>query len=874
MGRSVMSRSMAVSTVLLTALASVACVQQTSTRPELPPGAVSSADKLLVVDCLLPGQVRKLGSQMTYLTARRPVQTTVQDCEIRGGEYVAYDRATYAAALRIWLPLAEQGDADAQNRLGEIYERGLGAGPDYSQAAAWYRRAAEQGLEKAQINLGFMYEKGRGVPRDPALALEWYRKASKLPDAVMIDRADLEQQQAELAKLREELSGSRDELERARRDWQQQRERLELERQRLRQEMQRQRTSGTEVDPATRQRLEAARQALQRQGMELARRQERIQSLESTSRQQRERLLLMEAEGESLREQLALVRGELQRSAEQLARYQAEAGEKARLLAQTQARLAALGPASDPQAQERIAALQTELARREQALEAQQLQVAQLERKASEMDRRVNEAVATDRASREQDARMLAQTRDQLAQARAQAAEQSAALAQAQAALAAQQARQQEADREIADLRAQLQTQSAALAEHQTLVADLRAESEQWQEKLKQLETEQATASAAGQVARAGADSLPTSAPVIELIEPPLLTTRSTELTVPVKAGLNRRTLVGRVVAPAGLFALTVNGMKASLDPQGLFESNIELTGAVTPVNLVAVDKQGRRSKLVFDLVRSAAEGSQQIEARRSNPLEGIEIGNYHALVIGNTEYAHLPDLDTAGNDAEEVARVLRERFGYKVTLLRNATRYETLSAFNKLRKELTETDNLLVYYAGHGELDRVNLRGHWLPVDAEPHSSANWISNVSITDILNAMSVRHVLMVADSCYSGALTRSALAQLDSGQTAETRAHWLKTLTKMRSRTALTSGGLAPVLDGGGGNHSVFARAFLSVLRDLDDVAEGQRVYRAVSARVAFEANRYQVEQVPEYAPIKFSGHESGDYLFIPKELRS
>jgi hypothetical protein len=60
--------------------------------PDQPPSPSSSdvpnrAEALLVVDCLLPGQVRKLG-RMTFLTARRPMKTSAQDCEIRGGEYV------------------------------------------------------------------------------------------------------------------------------------------------------------------------------------------------------------------------------------------------------------------------------------------------------------------------------------------------------------------------------------------------------------------------------------------------------------------------------------------------------------------------------------------------------------------------------------------------------------------------------------------------------------------------------------------------------------------------------------------------------------------------------------------------------------------
>ena len=76
--------------------------------------------ELMPVDCLLPGTVRKLGGRMTYVTQRRAVKTSGVDCEIRGGEYVLYDRASYQSALAIWQPLAESGDARAQNFVGEI----------------------------------------------------------------------------------------------------------------------------------------------------------------------------------------------------------------------------------------------------------------------------------------------------------------------------------------------------------------------------------------------------------------------------------------------------------------------------------------------------------------------------------------------------------------------------------------------------------------------------------------------------------------------------------------------------------------------------------------------------------------------------------
>ena len=81
------------------------------------------ADRLLTVDCLLPGQVRQLGTSMTYLTPRRPVRTSAADCEVRGGEYVAYDRANYSTALKVWQPTADQGDKEAQTNVGEIFWR-------------------------------------------------------------------------------------------------------------------------------------------------------------------------------------------------------------------------------------------------------------------------------------------------------------------------------------------------------------------------------------------------------------------------------------------------------------------------------------------------------------------------------------------------------------------------------------------------------------------------------------------------------------------------------------------------------------------------------------------------------------------------------
>jgi TPR repeat protein len=99
----------------------------------------------------------------------------------------AYDGGDYATALRLMRPLAEQGNADAQNHLGQMYRQGQGVPQDYAAAMKWYRKAAEQGYIPGQINLANMYEWDQGV-QDRAAAASWYRKAAEQGDA----RAQLE----------------------------------------------------------------------------------------------------------------------------------------------------------------------------------------------------------------------------------------------------------------------------------------------------------------------------------------------------------------------------------------------------------------------------------------------------------------------------------------------------------------------------------------------------------------------------------------------------------------------------------------------------------------------------------------------------------
>jgi len=563
--RVVLAMALAALTLGLAASGSApAGAQGEQPRPKSEAGvAAAKADELLVVDCLLPGQIRRLGRQTQFLTARRPLKTSARDCQIRGGEYVEIDRANYASALKVWLALAAEGDPAAQTYVGEIYEKGLGVPPDYAEAAQWYRRAADAGFARAAVNLGSLFEQGRGVAKDPKQAVQWYRRAAGLKEVAF------------------------------------------------------------EVEPPT-------------------------------SRP-------------------------------------------------------AAAPAARP---------------------------------------------------------------------------------------------------------------------------------------------------------------LEGPPPVIHLLEPVLAPARGSTLsTVTVQASADRLLVLGRVAAPRGVKTLTVNGRPETVDSESLFTAQIVLTRSEEKIEIVATDHEARAARLEFMVLRQAPV-SAAAPARPAPTGPRPNFGAYHALVIGNDDYRSVPRLATAVNDSREVARILRDQYGFKVTALSNASRYDVLSALNDLRQRLTDKDNVLIYYSGRGVLEAGGERGHWLPVDAEAANPASWISNLAVSDILNTMNVRQALVVADSCYSSRFSRASLGQVETGLGGPERSRLLYAMAQKRSRMVMISGALQPLVEPTGASHSVFARSFIEVLRANADVLPGQEVFRLLRTRTASGTPRLDAASLPDYAPIRYAGHEAGDFIFV------
>ena len=736
-------------------------------------------DKLFVVDCLLPGQIRRLGSQVTYVTARRPIKTTAGECEFRGGEYVAYDRASTDSALKVWLSQAQQGDADAQVAVGEIYQKGLGGMADHALAAQWYQKAAEQGNPRAEINLGYLYEKGLGVKQDKTAAINWYRKASGLEKSDLqfttVGDADY---QKKLEELRLESKAYKEEAENLR-------EQLTHTKQQLAQQKQ------TSLN--TEKQLARTRDKLTKEKGKSTRNQQLIQSLQQE----------MDAKQSSLINQK-----------QQVSKLETQLNNELKQINQSEATGSTSIDSGKPSHSAQMNAYEDELKSLRE----------QLEKTRRELARQKQESSTTEK--------QLSLTRSKLSQ---------------------ESGKSSRNEQLIKSLQEEVETKTSRLTNQQQKINAL---DNQLKDELKK----------ANLKTQAG--------PVIKVIQPDLTQARG-EPSFRLRSITKTQDIIGKITASSGLKSLKINQKDTQIDNDGNFKSAITIDNPSTAVTIIAIDKQNQRSIVNFNLLApTPAEAPPQTATEapeiETNAVPTASFGNFYALIIGNNDYAYLPNLKTSVNDAKAVSEVLKTRYGYHTTLLINANRHQMMTAFNELRKTLTEKDNLLVYYAGHGDIDKSNQNAYWLPIDAETNNTANWLSNDNITEYLNVISAKHILVIADSCYSGAMSQNSIVRLPKEMPEDKREKWLNFMMNRKARTVMTSGGVQPVLDSGSGNHSIFASALLRALKANKGLMVDYELYRVTAKQVKQSASLVGFQQMPQYSALQHAGHEGSPFFFIPR----
>ncbi|MCB0560767.1 MAG: caspase family protein [Phaeodactylibacter sp.] len=229
-------------------------------------------------------------------------------------------------------------------------------------------------------------------------------------------------------------------------------------------------------------------------------------------------------------------------------------------------------------------------------------------------------------------------------------------------------------------------------------------------------------------------------------------------------------------------------------------------------------------------------------------------------LGIGINKYKEFSNLNNAAKDVQDIRALLNEKYGLQpenaITLLNEEANEENIiDHLDRLVEQVEEKDKLLIYYSGHGHLNKNTGLGYWIPYDAKKDKTARYIRNSTIRDYIKVIKARHILLISDSCFSGTLFVRGASRAAGA---------MEELERIPSRWAICSGRHdEEVYDGEPGKNSPFTECILEVLREN----ENETLNVAKVADRVVEQTRANYEQLPEGNPLYGVGHKGGQYIF-------
>ena len=931
--------SAAAALVLLAGCAESPVNQTAETRERIQVAAATLEDAT-IVDCELPGTMKRLGGSMTYLTPGRLLRVPAIECRVRGGEYEIADLGGGTISLQRWQPLADEGDAEAQYYVATIHRFGIGNPVDYQQAAAWYQKASDQGYDKATLELAILYEQGLGVPKNELQALNLHRKGSGLGEdldyAANVAKAR-DDAAAEISRLTEQLESRNAltltltaELDQTRHELGQRQSELRAAHQRTLQferKIADQRASGN--DPLSAARLRELEAELARQRAELDQKDAEIAALANLSDTETQRLVrsLELAQEKSLelqeqlsvqqqvnldgRTQLAQLQAQLKRAEAELSEVHFRYRQETQKLRADREQLVTLKSSLSADNAAIVRDLEQDLSTAMAQLDQRQQRIDSLEKEADALRSEVAglmAAAASDKSAYQGELSSLRELNEQ----------QRAAIRSSEETVASLRRRLSETETELTDMRRQYEAKTDAMradaSELERLAAAERAENagqinelelrleaseselarsmthiEVLEQEKDRLSRELGTlAEASRGAAQSRSEEIASLQQQLRLAQTELSEklqqawAKEAQLSRDLASAARERELLRDQVQAGSRDNAEVARLRAELERRNreLAERQKEidrLRVAVDNEQKVVADLQGMVAASTRNTARpSPATASPAYEQPLLDEVrQSVPLGDYHALVIGNSDYRYLADLKTAATDARMIADLLEMRYGFQVKLLLNATTDQIAAAIERYRQTLDDDDNLLIYYAGHGEL--VTQRngtelGYWLGVDSKADMQTTWMPDWQVRNQVDQMRAKHVLIVADSCFSGAFTRGAAGpEVMPGARRPQAVAKIERLSRRKARLYITSGGTEPVYDVGGGQNSLFASSFIRLLRQNNTVLPTQYLYTGVYQSVLRDASKMGVTQTPQYAEIPNVGHAHGDFLFVPRQ---
>ncbi|KOR30130.1 hypothetical protein TI03_00300 [Achromatium sp. WMS1] len=294
---------------------------------------------------------------------------------------------------------------------------------------------------------------------------------------------------------------------------------------------------------------------------------------------------------------------------------------------------------------------------------------------------------------------------------------------------------------------------------------------------------------------------------------------------------------------------MRVNKLWVYVDPQGQFASLQPVVKGKNIFNVTLLTKDNKIQAYPITI-------SSNVETGANNPI--LQEGKKIALLVSAYNYTDpkIPDLVTPKTDVTSIAKVLKDRYGFEVHVLDNATKEQFFKKLASIASSSVLEDQVLVYYTGHGYVDETTNTGYWLLKNANLNDLNGWVGNDDVSSMLRQLiPARKIMLLSDSCYSGVFIRANNQQAEDISPREQRA--------MRSVLAISSGGFEPVDDGE--QHSPFASALISVLESNKHSETATNLFASVKKHVI---NRFP--QTPRFGVVVEAGHDrGGEFVFFP-----
>lgn len=346
---------------------------------------------------------------------------------------------------------------------------------------------------------------------------------------------------------------------------------------------------------------------------------------------------------------------------------------------------------------------------------------------------------------------------------------------------------------------------------------------------------------------------------------PPVITLKNPapSSSIDIAAENAKTTIVGSVKDISGIAEVKINDILIDkVEEDGLFIANIPLKAGANALVISATDKQGNTSSQTFTVngVNTENRGLKPEKPSSNVPITSGPAPKFYAILIAAKDYDDdaIPDLKNPVKDARELKSILESRYTFSadnIDTLFNRSREEIMQAIVQRCNSLTENDNLVIFYAGHGiaEKDKFgDVDGYWIPSSAKKGLNASYISADDINKAIKRSNAKHILLIADACFSGAFTRA----LPPDASKEIKKQYAVT-----SRKVMASGNLEPVPDN--------SKFIFYLKKSLIDNNE-----KFVSAKELFDGFYKAIlsnsDNLPQYAAIKNTGDEGGEFIFIKK----